>query len=594
MKLGRDLDVRIRIDSYEVSNEVTSITAILAAKQHVSYNVVVFCNGQEWRFMTRYSAIAAVYKVLRDRFPNVPPLPPKTVVRQFSHAQVEDRRHRLNHFFDAVCKRKELLNCPEFASFLHLPENAVEFRSGVCTAPSQVAELVEMGYGIEDVHYDMEHGYLLIGSCDNSLGSKLDSALSSLKLRGDKGHSRMSMWKQSCVSLKFDLMWSCDYATGLSKVAYSSTTGHAFCALANGSIGFKPKNREITKNTLPMVKHTDVVVALVFDELELWLFSSSKDGRVHTYDVRNERAASDITCSCAVNTLAVDSCERRLYGGTQGGQIYCWDISYLPPQIVSHIAAPEVWSMHFSTEAFDVPTLFVGSKEGIAVTHVHSADGQSWGIRYGTIPARHSPISLTFAASSREVLVGNSDGTVAVFDLDTGRPTFVFQAHQHAVTCLIFLDAPRRLITASKDKRLRFWDFPSMRIGSLLRESEPAFNGASCKPSLEDLAFSPRLNLPPGSELPKNGSQTRHTLREAPRNHSASRGRIRHTAIPSPKGETYVPPTLSERAQPPPRTHGEGSGIEEERPHRFAFGKSAACCQESDSDDNDFLVGWNR
>eukprot|EP00397_Hematodinium_sp_SG-2012_P007653 GEMP01007702.1.p1 GENE.GEMP01007702.1~~GEMP01007702.1.p1 ORF type:complete len:509 (+),score=93.60 GEMP01007702.1:430-1956(+) len=508
-----------------------------------------------------------------------------------------------------------------------------------------------MTFGVEDFFYDMENGYLLVGSCDPSLKSKLDYAMGSFKLPWELGKtdsppiSRMSMWKQSSIVLKFDLLWTCTYTAPLTKVAYSRTTGHAFCALANGSIGFKPKNRELVKNTLPMIQHTDAVTALAFDEEKLWLFSASKDGRVNTYDVKNECILTDIISCRPVHTLALDGPDRRLYGGTRTGQIYCWDITTLPPQLVATITAPYIRSMHFAANAFEHATLFLGSRDGIAVVHMKTTVGYSWGRIHGQIATRHLPISIAFAASSREVIVGNKDGTVAVFDIDNGRPTFVFRAHRDAVTSLMFLDAPRRLVTAGKDKCVRFWDFPSMKRSSLLTEvasSEFAEHTAHIHlHSLEDLAFS-SPGLPLSSTLSTSNARRHTEQKPAPSGFTPPRARDtwHETRITSPPQSdyradassfdsstpsifsdtpraTYVPKTWISREKPNPggapspvklgtAANGNGNVRRQEnsspdmrvacREAREAPSMvlSAACYQLDESDDDDNLVGWHK
>eukprot|EP00439_Symbiodinium_sp_Y106_P063019 s1430_g9.t1 len=77
-----------------------------------------------------------------------------------------------------------------------------------------------------------------------------------------------------------------------------------------------------------------------------------------------------------------------------------------------------------------------------------------WGRKLGQITEMSSPpTALVWAASSREVIAGFGNGAVVVFDLDQGEPSYAIQAHADAVTAAKWLDAPRRLLTASKDSR---------------------------------------------------------------------------------------------------------------------------------------------
>jgi len=544
--------VRVTLERYVVRgpnsrhhNSSTSIASFFTPTQYIEFVFSVCTESKSWQFQTRFSHIDAVYKILCQRFSNVPALPSKTLVRHFYAEHIEERMHGLQGFFNALCRRRDLLNCPELATFLQLPEHIPEFKNGNTSAPSQVAEIVEMQFGIEDFHYDMESGYLLIGSSDQSLGSKVDYAISSLLVPRWESNtsessirSRMSLWKRSDVTMKFELKWSCNYCIPLTKVTFSKSVGHAFCAMANGSIGFRPKNRELAQYFLPMIKHTDTVTSVVFDESEHWLFSTSRDGKMLAYDVRTMQVAAEMNSPRPVHELALDKAGRRLYGGSGGGYVFSWDIRTLPPQLLSTVNIPQMRSMHFSTTAFDIPALFIGSREGITILQMKTATGQSWGRNFGNIFTRQLPLCLTFAASSREIIVGHGDGTVAIFDVDSGQATFVFQAHHSAITSLCFLDAPRQLVTASRDERLRFWDFPSMKRTSLIIEPVPAVQGFSKTSSLEKYVndIPTYINNNNGLGLEKPFTST-----------SGKRGQNNNGAFgapPVPQRTTFPPPSI--------------------------------------------------
>lgn len=163
--------------------------------------------------------------------------------------------------------------------------------------------------------------------------------------------------------------------------------------------------------------------------------------------------------------------QRRLFTAMRNGTVAVWDTSILPLQRIAIVPdGGAVSSNPITTMDYDpsTGTLFTGSKDGISLWTVKTSDMGGWGRKLGQITEMSSPpTALVWAASSREVIAGFGNGAVVVFDLDQGEPSYAIQAHADAVTAAKWLDAPRRLLTASKDKTLKIWDFPSLQRAPL-------------------------------------------------------------------------------------------------------------------------------
>jgi WD40 repeat protein len=55
---------------------------------------------------------------------------------------------------------------------------------------------------------------------------------------------------------------------------------------------------------------------------------------------------------------------------------------------------------------------------------------------------------------------GGDDRTARAWDVDTGRPRAVFQAHTQEVNCLSLSADGRVLATGSSDQSIMVWDVP--------------------------------------------------------------------------------------------------------------------------------------
>ena len=63
---------------------------------------------------------------------------------------------------------------------------------------------------------------------------------------------------------------------------------------------------------------------------------------------------------------------------------------------------------------------------------------------------RSNPINL-------ELYTGDESGRVVIWSLKSGKPIYLFQAHESAITQMQFQSEERLLWTGGKDKRIRVW-----------------------------------------------------------------------------------------------------------------------------------------
>jgi len=460
------------------------VSIIPVSGQHVEYTLRVQMEGKSWEMQKRFSDVAALHDVLSKRLHSVPSLPAKTVVRQFDPQYLEMRKTSLSSYFEQICRRRDVLNCVEVQQFFDLPEKFPNFRQPHASEPVQVAEVQEAAFGIKDISYLPIQGLMLIGATDCSWTSRIDTKITNIKLPWEPAApnlptSQMSLWRQSPSELRFDMIYTCRYLASISAVALAvvgNGNGHCLCGLSDGTVGNQTLKGELGTNnmgaTLPLLRHTAAVNALCFDHSEQLVMSASKDSGLIVYDLRKQTVVSETQTPGPTTSMTYCEEQKRLFTGVQSGKVVVWDLSRRPIQQVG--AIPEGTETLLSSRicALDYDeassTLFAGTKEGLSLWNIkHSSS--VWGRCVGQVRGMsHGPTAIAWCPSSREILAGFSNGAVMVFDQDTGEATYALQAHNEEVTAIVWLDAPRRLLTASTDKTVKFWDFPSLRRLSFL------------------------------------------------------------------------------------------------------------------------------
>ncbi|CAE7249689.1 lst8 [Symbiodinium pilosum] len=214
--------------------------------------------------------------------------------------------------------------------------------------------------------------------------------------------------------------------------------------------------------TLPLLKHTAAVSALAVDERAQWLFSASKDNALKVYDLVRQMMQCETHSPTATTSMHFEEAQQRLFTGMQGGQIAVWDTSVLPLTLLCSIpdgsTGSRVNGLDYESSS---ATLFSASKDLLGVWSVKSAQTGSWGRKIGTIPTANALTGVAWAPSSREILASCGTGAIVAFDVDSCAPSYAWQAHEDEITQICWIDSHRRLLTSSKDRKLRIWDFPA-------------------------------------------------------------------------------------------------------------------------------------
>jgi WD40 repeat protein len=73
-------------------------------------------------------------------------------------------------------------------------------------------------------------------------------------------------------------------------------------------------------------------------------------------------------------------------------------------------------------------------------------------------------VSVVLSANGRQALTGSEDGTARLWDVDTGRELYRFDAQEH-VWAVAFSPDGRRVLLGSPDTSLQLWELSSPAVG---------------------------------------------------------------------------------------------------------------------------------
>jgi len=104
--------------------------------------------------------------------------------------------------------------------------------------------------------------------------------------------------------------------------------------------------------------------------------------------------------------------------------------------------------------------LFGGSRQGwLIIFEIRNSGEERFSAIAGSIETLKNVKSLCYS-TKKEVYLTNNTGNVVFFNIQTGTSFYVLEAHKADINKLLYLEDKCVMITASKDKTIKFWKYP--------------------------------------------------------------------------------------------------------------------------------------
>src|SRR6185436_14180016 len=178
--------------------------------------------------------------------------------------------------------------------------------------------------------------------------------------------------------------------------------------------------------------------------------------------------------SQGVTSVAVRSDARLMLSGGHDGTARLWDVG----------TGKEAKRLFDGRNPIAEPTAIPLPRDVMAVTFSLGGSVAAGGIRDGTVRVwevesgremmvlrghEDGVLAVAFSADSNRVAAGGYDWTVRVWDRKTGKPLHRFEKHQGSVRGVAFVANGSQVASAGDDGTVRFWD---LTTGELLKTVE--------------------------------------------------------------------------------------------------------------------------
>lgn len=422
---------------------------VLIPSTSLQFGKVFYClevtsrrTGSTWNIEKRFREFVSFRHNLKEEYPSIPPLPPKTLMRTSQPEYIRYRQDQLHVFFATIVSRKELCLSQLFLSFVEYEEHM----QGVEVPKVHEVGSENIGKAITDAY--LSPSLFLSTLYEPSPLTRFDSYLSSLKFLHKKrsfvGVTELRRFENGV----FALQWSANHDSVPVSLAYNDQSGLILVAFNNGRIhGYSLDSDQPCFQIHP---HKGSIRGVVFTMEFREIVSIGEDKRLVVTDVSSHMEI----CSTVVVDKPVNmkTWEKRLIVmfAHKMSEFECRN-----KELMLTFAYPE---QPFTLSCLHINShfAFIGTQAGVVLLYRLDTHEECM-VLQGV-----SAITAIVACISRgEVMVGNDKGFVTVFNLRDAEIRHVCRGDESRVTYLGWEENSQVMVVAGVERKLRVMRLPS-------------------------------------------------------------------------------------------------------------------------------------
>ena len=425
-----------------------------------------------WTIDKRYSEFKKLHDAMIKIFPRLPTIPGTTIFKVTSPEALKSRQTALQAFLRSCVQRRDILQNKLFKEFLELEKNAPEI---VGNDVELIYDYKKLPLGCRNFKVIPHKGIMVVCCSQMNILSRSNIMLSNFSFTKKNDNDKVPMgalFIYQCEPSKEEIyaihkIWAKPFPIQTGTI-YWEDKNEIFCVgNDDGKIYIykaKPNTHYMEMNLLTELSyHTDRVMGLALDPKNLNLYSCSTDKTFFVTDLKNSTSNILINMGLSGYTnLELDSANQRVFLTNENGELSVYSLYTFPPVLVRNLQTSSLSSIrafHIDPKNNYIFTGNVGGK--ICIMNLAPAKKErliseisNFGVGQMKIRVcRSNPDSL-------ELMTGDESGRVVIWSLKTGKPIYLWQAHDAAITQMQYQSEEHLLWTGGKDLRIKLWRLP--------------------------------------------------------------------------------------------------------------------------------------
>ena len=449
------------------------------------YRIEIYDNysKESWFLEKRYSEIDTLHKTLSKLYPNIPPMPGKTLFKIKNKDQLEKRKNQLETFLKECAKRKDIESNGVFKVFLELDKHSPDLSYN---APSIVYENNELPQGIRDFYYFEEAHILYIVCCDMKIASRIDAYVTNVNLPWEKktdahisGGSVFAfkvITSSQGTKYTFEKLWAKSFPEQTGVVNFDKENYILQVGLDSGTIIFyktSVESKYLVYDELCRIKpHNARVMGLDYDGKPGYIYSCGSDKKFILSEISYLSNVTEIAESAAGYTnLKFDKKNERIFLTNELGILSVFMTNNFPPSLVNVIQTHSTNCIRGLDIDFTKQYIFTGTNKGDISILDLGLPGKEKLIKEISYFGGNLEIRIIrFNNVDREIYTGDQKGKITVWSLKSGQSIYAWQAHSDAITQMQYFPKIRQLLSMGKDKKIIYWQLPDNWVNDSIKK----------------------------------------------------------------------------------------------------------------------------
>jgi len=441
------------------------------------YNVEVVSHITQntWNLEKRYSEFYSMHEKLNKLFPRLPTIPGKTIGKVKSEQALMKRKEQLELFLRECVKRRDILQNSDFQKFLQLEQNAPEV---VANSISLVYEYKKCPMGVRDFIV-VPHREIMLVCCSNmNIISRTNVTLTNFafgKTKGDDckipmGAAFIYQCKPDTKEIyKIHKIWAKAFPIQTGVISWEDKHEIFSVGLDDGRVlAFRavPNTHYLQMNKIcELCFHTDRIMGVAIDPLTLQIYTCSTDKTFYSTDL-TKNTVENILISTSIagyTNLQMDAKNRRLFLTNESGELTVYTLNTSPPSLVRSLQTSSLSSIRAFHIDFQNNYIFTGNVGGkICIMNLPPQNKERLISEISNFGVGEQKIRVcTNDPNTYELITGDENGRVTIWNLKTGKPIYLWEAHpKSAITRIWYQPEHHLLWTGGKDLRIKIWQLP--------------------------------------------------------------------------------------------------------------------------------------
>ena len=215
-------------------------------------------------------------------------------------------------------------------------------------------------------------------------------------------------------------------------------------------------------------------MGLSYDDQQGYIYSCSSDKKFMMTEFNSISNVTEVAQSAfGYTTLIHDKPNERLFLTNEGGVLSVFLTNVFPPTLVTVVQTHTTNCIRALDIEYQKQYIFTGTNKGdISILDLGKPGREKLIKEISYFGGNLEIRILRYNPEDHELYSGDQKGKITVWSLKSGESIYAWQAHNGAITQMIYNRKKRQLLSVGKDKKIIYWQIPDSWVSDSMKKFE--------------------------------------------------------------------------------------------------------------------------